>query len=391
MLKVNLHVFLSDFKHESRVLRETKSIVESGLVKKLFIAGLWERGVKELEDIDDERVVWRIALRTRNLPKDLFNQFIKYAEWVIRIVIKFRKEPIAVVNCHGLSALPVGIFFKYLKKSKIIYDTHELETESNGLSGMRKTLAKLLEGLLIRYSDSMIVVSNSIAEWYKRKYSIRKVYVIRNIPRELGYGVETPVSNILKDKFRIEKNEILFIYQGGLANGRGISIILDTFSKVTEDKHIVFMGRGVLESLIKNYSCKCGNIHFLNAVNPEEVLRYTSSADIGISLIENVCLSYYYSLPNKVFEYLLSGLPIIVSNFPEMGKFIDENKCGWKVNVDPKALFDLVENMSDAELIEKKEGAMRCKNKFSWYKEEQVLLKIYADLTSQKNIGPTIQ
>jgi glycosyltransferase involved in cell wall biosynthesis len=387
MLKVNLHVFLSDFKHESRVLRETKSIVVSGLIKKLFIAGLWERGVKELEEIDDNRVVWRIRLRTRNLPKDLFHQFIKYAEWVIRIVVKFRKEPIVVVNCHGLSALPVGIFFKSLKKCKIIYDTHELETESNGLSGMRKTLAKLLERLLIRYSDSVIVVSNSIAEWYKRKYSIKKVYVVRNIPEELGYGVRTPVSNILRDKFRIKKSDILFIYQGGLANGRGISMILDTFSKVTEDKHVVFMGKGALGNLIKNYSCKFTNIHFHNAVNPEEVLRYTSSADIGISLIENVCLSYYYSLPNKVFEYLLSGLPIIVSDFPEMGKFIDENKCGWKVNVDSKALFDLIKNISNAELIEKKEEAIRCKNKFSWHMEEQLLLKIYEDLTSQKNIG----
>jgi glycosyltransferase involved in cell wall biosynthesis len=389
MLKVNLHVFLSDFKHESRVLRETKGIAESGLFGKIVIAALWDSSVKEVEEIENNRVIWRVRLKTRILSKDLLTQVMKYIEWIGNIFFRFRKDNIACVNCHGLSALPVGLIFKVFNKSKIIYDTHELETESNGLAGIRKTLAKLLEGLLIRYSDSVIVVSSSIAEWYERKYSIKNVYVIRNIPDGLGYGVETPVSNILKDKFRIKKSEMLFIYQGGLANGRGICMMLDTFAKVTKDKHIVFMGKGVLERLIKNYSCEFTNIHFLNAVNPEEVLRYTSSADIGISLIENVCLSYYYSLPNKVFEYLLSGLPVIVSDFPEMGRFIDENKCGWKVNVDPTALFDLVKNISNAELIEKKEGAMKCKNKFTWHKEKEVLLKIYEDLTSQRNIGPT--
>jgi glycosyltransferase involved in cell wall biosynthesis len=379
MANVNLHVFLSDFKHESRVLRETKTIVDSGLINKIFIAGLWERGVKELEEIDDKRVVWRIPLKTRNLPRDLLNQTIKYLEWTGKIFFRFRKEHITHINCHGLSSLPIGALFKLFKRSKLIYDPHELETEANGLSGIRKKLSKFLEGQLISYSDGIIVVSNSIAEWYQNKYSIKQVHVVRNMPYNYD-DVKSIYSNVLKEKFGIKGDEILFIYQGGLSKGRGIQIILDAFTKVNRKKHIVFLGRGHLEEVIKEYGKEFSNVHLHPAVKPEEVLHYTSSADIGVSLIENTCLSYYYSLPNKVFEYLLSGVPMIVSDFPEMGKFVDENDCGWKVRVDSGALLDLIERISHEDIIEKKNRVMKCKDNYGWHKEEETLLKIYESM-----------
>jgi glycosyltransferase involved in cell wall biosynthesis len=377
MVSVNLHVFLSNFKHESRVLRETKSIVESGLIDKIFIAGLWEPDVKELEEIDDKRVVWRIPLKTRNLRKDLLSQMIKYMEWVGKISLRFRNEQITHINCHGLSSLPIGTLFKLFKRSKLIYDPHELETEANGLSGTRKKLSKFLEKLLISYSDSIIVVNNSIAEWYKSKYSVKKVHVVKNVPYHYNYGMQIICSNVLKEKFEIKGDETLFIYQGGLSKGRGIQIILDAFTKVNRKKHIVFMGRGPLEEVIKEYEKQFSNVHLHPAVKPEEVLRYTSSADIGVSLIENTCLSYYYSLPNKVFEYLLSGVPMIVSDFPEMGKFVDENNCGWKVSVDSGALLKLIERISREDIIEKKNKVLKCKTNYGWHKEEETLLRIY--------------
>ncbi len=380
MENMNLHVILTDFRYESRVLKETKSIVDSGLIDRIVIAGLWEHGVKELEEIDHKRAVWRVPLKTRTFPKHLFSQIIKYIEWGGKIFIRFRKEHITHINCHGLSSLPIGALFKLFKKSNLIYDPHELETEANGLSGIRKKLSKLLERLLISYSDSTIVVSNSIGEWYKNKYSMKKVHVVKNVPYNYSYEIENICSNVLKEKCGINGDEILFIYQGGLSKGRGIQIILDAFARVSSKRHIVFMGRGSLEEVIKEFQNKFSNIHFHPAVKPDEVLRYTSSADIGVSLIENTCLSYYYSLPNKVFEYLLSGVPMIVSDFPEMGKFVDENNCGWKVGVDSGALLKLIERISHEDIFEKKNKVLKCKDNYGWHKEEEVLLKVYKSM-----------
>jgi glycosyltransferase involved in cell wall biosynthesis len=132
--------------------------------------------------------------------------------------------------------------------------------------------------------------------------------------------------------------------------------------------------------MIKECEKEFHNIHFHTPVKPEQVLHYTSSADIGVSLIENTCLSYYYSLPNKVFEYLLSGLPMIVSEFPEMGKFVDENNCGWKVKVDSRALVKLIESISHEDIFEKQNSVLKCKDNYGWHKEEEALLRIYKSM-----------
>ena len=186
-------------------------------------------------------------------------------------------------------------------------------------------------------------------------------------------------SNVLKEKCTIRDDEILFIYQGLLDNGRGIKILLSAFSKVDRKKHIVFMGYGILENVIKEYENNFSNIHFQPAVKPDKVIIYTKSADVGISLIENTCLSYQYSLPNKMFEYILSGLPLIVSDFPDMGEIIDNYKCGWKIVINEESIIELIENISRESVEEKRNNVLKCRDIFDWRKEEKNLLKAYYD------------
>ena len=377
MKKVNLHISRSSFKYESRILKETKSLVDSGLVDKVFIGAVWESGVKQCEELDRKREILRLPLKSGALPSEFLGKILAHVEWALKIFCRFKNESIKVVHCHSLPALPIGVLFKIVLKSRIVYDAHELETEK-GWGSVRRILSKVLEMFLIYYADVIIVVGDSIAEWYKSKYNLDKVYVIKNLPVQENNEIED--HNILRKTFNIQDNEILYIYQGALSNGRGIEILLNAFSKVNRKKHVVFMGYGELEDTIKRYENRFSNIHLKSAVKPEEIIAYTQSADVGISLIENICLSYFYSLPNKVFEYILSGLAIIVSDFPDMGKIIDDNECGWKVSVNEKALIDLIENMSSEDIKEKKNNALNCRDSFHWHREEEKLLKIYDKL-----------
>jgi glycosyltransferase involved in cell wall biosynthesis len=140
------------------------------------------------------------------------------------------------------------------------------------------------------------------------------------------------------------------------------------------------MGNGPLEANIAEYVEAHTNVHRHPAVRSGEVVDYASSADVGICLIENVSLSYFYSLPNKFFEYIGSGLPVIVSNFPEMGGIVDETGCGWKVPVDEDALVRLVEGMSMKEIGQKKDRALQCRDRFCWQEEEAKLIALYRRL-----------
>ena len=318
----NLHIYPSAFKYESRILKETKTLVDSGLFEKIFIAAVWEKGLKVYEKLDGKREVWRIPLKTsklhphllppqpphllssplggeegkergRNEDGGFFWKVLKHLEWMTRIFFRYRRKSIKFINCHTLSSLPLGVLFKIFAKSKLIYDAHELETEKEGWVGLRRVIAKILERILIPYVDSVIVTNDSREKWYKNQYHLKEINVIKNVPyRETRISRDSNVllSGIskfpptyllpprggdggegynLKERFKIENDEILFIYQGVLGSGRGIKILLNVFSKIEEKKHIVFMGYGDLENTVKEYENKFSNIHFQPAVKPE--------------------------------------------------------------------------------------------------------------------------
>lgn len=171
----------------------------------------------------------------------------------------------------------------------------------------------------------ILVVSESIADWYKEEYKIDRPSVVLNAPNRR----KLKSNNYFCQQLDIREDQIILLYQGGLALGRGVHLILDAFKARGDDKLVVvFMGYGLLEADIIAAAKQHKNIYFFPAVSPRIVLEYTSSADLGISLIENTCLSYYYCMPNKIFEYAMAGLPVLVSNMKDMSKLVTEKIWG---------------------------------------------------------------
>ena len=119
---------------------------------------------------------------------------------------------------------------------------------------------------------------------------------------------------ILRSELGIPDGDLVFLYQGGLFRARRIEQLLRVFSRAAKDRHVVFMGYGELERMVRSAAATNYNIHFRPAVSPHEVLAL-AGADVGLVGVENVCLSYYYSLPNKFFEEsLLAGVPVLGSD-----------------------------------------------------------------------------
>lgn len=374
---MNLHIYPSNFTHETRILKETKSIVDKHLVDSLHIVAFWKPGLNEYEKIDKKRTLWRVPIRLWVLSENNFFKGMKLFEFLAKILIRYRNKGVTIVNCHTLSVLSLGVVFKFLFGSKLIYDAHELETETIGSHGIRRRLAKVLERLCIDYCDAMVVVNDSIAEWYRKKYDVDSVHVIKNVPYRYGRSIDN--HQLLKEKFDIQPDEILFIYQGILREERGVNVLLDAFSRSDSKRHIVFMGFGPFEGKVKQYAELYQNIHFQPPVNPSDVLFYSASADIGVHLIENTCLNHYYCLPNKVFEYIMSGLPIIVRDFPEMAKIAKEAECGWIVSED-KSILELIQNLTMEEIKAKKVNVQKYRKQIGWEQEESKLQEIYAEL-----------
>jgi len=375
-LKKIILIVLNNFKNDSRVLKESISLQNAGYNVKVI--ALWEEGLKEHKIIKNIPV-HRIKLKSKNWSKNKVIQLLKYFEFLYKVVKEYKDYNI--IHCNDLNALPVGFIIKrfFNKNVKVVYDAHEYETETNGLSGIQKTLTKKLEKFLIRYANKVITVSDAIAKEYKKLYPfIEEPKLVLNTP--LYKKIEK--KDLLREKLEIDKNKTIFLYQGGLSKGRGIEILLETFKNI-DDKNavIVFMGYGELEKEIKKVSEQFSNIYFHEAVSPDILLDYTSSADFGISTIEDSCLSYRYCLPNKMFEYIMAEVPVIVSNLPEMKRVVENNQIG--VVAKKNTPDGLKEAMLKAVKLDKNElqtNIQKVKEMYNWGVQEKVLIKVYNEL-----------
>jgi hypothetical protein len=372
---VNLHIYPSTFRFESRILKETKSIVDFRSDMKIVILSTWESPLKEVEQIDERRTVIRIKGLFQFEGRSKVLKALQYIQFFTLIGFKFLFKKIDIVNCHSLLVLPIGVFFKVIKRSKLIYDTHELETERESLAGTSKKILKSMEKRLIRYADKVIVVNNSIGNWYKNEYALSQVYVVRNIP----YRVRLPeVYQKFRERFSIPSTSIIFLYQGALMPGRAIEVLLRIFSAMDETRHIVFMGYGELEPLVRDYTRQKSNIHFHEAVKMNVLPYYTASADVGISLTDNPCLSYRYALGNKFFEFINAEVPFIFwDGFIEVKDLNDKYGFGWSSSKEEAEAFRTIQSIDGRSIEQRKINTRAAKKDFDWKTEETELAKAY--------------
>jgi glycosyltransferase involved in cell wall biosynthesis len=274
--------------------------------------------------------------------------------------------------------LPICVVAKWFCGSRLVYDTNELETETVMSKGLRRVVARVIERALIRSADAVVVVGDEIGNWYRRAYGIRRLHVIRNVPEGVQGVPRRPT--LLQDACGLTDRDQVFLYQGVIAPGRGVELLLEAFRRLSAHQHLVFLGYGELSDLVREQARRYPNVHHVPAVAPDVLPLYTMSAHVGLAVIENVCQSYYYCLPNKFFQYLQAGLPVIASDFPEMAAVIDRHRCGWKVRVSVEDVARQIRAITDDELAEKTRAALACRGLFTWEREYSRLRDLYRQI-----------
>jgi glycosyltransferase involved in cell wall biosynthesis len=369
-MKVAL-IVLNNFINDSRVYKEASTLSKEGY--ECTVVALHKDGLKKNES-NENFTVHRLELKLKELGKNKIIQLLKYIELLILIIKHYRKFDI--IHCNDLDSLPLGVILKILfnRRLRLIYDAHEYEIERNGLSTVEKKISKIIEKFLIRYVDKTITVSNSIANEYVRLYNIEKPTVILNCPKYK----EVTGNNIFREKFNLSNDSIIFLYQGGLEKGRGVEKLIQVFSELeNSNKVIVFMGYGSLLSVVERATKNYINIFLHSAVSPNDLLNYTNSADIGVSFIEDICLSYHFCLPNKMFEYIVADIPIMVSNLPEMRKVVVENNIGIVIDDDQSSIINSINALTKKDIEFYKSNISSIKRDFCWETQERLLLELY--------------
>jgi len=367
---------LNDFQHDSRLRRVAASLASWGYQVVVLAeksestpgAETWH-GV-QIERIKTTQRLWR---------KRRFLGF-----WLRALVTAYR-EKAQIYHAFDLDTLLPAALAARLRGAKLIYETHELYLELEALRDrpVVRSLWSVIERSLIARSHSVITVNESIAEIYQRRYGIRKPDVILSCPPLKEY----PKRDLLRKQLRIPSGRKIILYQGVLRSGQGLFLLVELIRQLP-GACLVFIGDGPLkEDLQAEVEKKelSGRVFFKNRLPPKDLLYYTASGDLGMLLMESGAPNNFYALPNKVFEYMMAGVPQVVSNFPELKNFVEGTEVG--VTVDVKNLEEIVATVKDillneTELNRLRENCRRIAADFNWEKESEKLKDIYEGLAS---------
>lgn len=345
------HISNTDICLDSRIQKELKALSDLAAVS-VFVVGVPDSKTYGNTELCPARY-YRLRLFTRTL--NVFPRAIRYFFELIEFTVKAAKiggrlKP-GIVHCHDTFALPAGWILKKMLGCHLIYDAHELESNKNGQNAILSYATLMIEKFCWKQVDLLVSVSDSITDWYMCNLGAKSSVLVLNSPviaDETRVNFDTQGRrNYFHEKYSIPAEHLIFVYLGILGVGRGIEITLEAFASKSINAHVVFVGYGDLVENIQSYCHKYPNIHLHAPVPHDQVVPFVKSADVGLCLIENVSLSDYYCLPNKLFEYCFAGIHILGSDFPEMRKIIDQYSLGTCCALDPAKVREAIHFLID--------------------------------------------
>ena len=302
-----------------------------------------------------------------------------YAEYNIRLFffLLFHRANILVSN--DLDTILPNYFISRLKGSKMVFDSHEYFTETPELVGRPRVqkVWKRIEGYVVPKLEEMITVCDSIADLFREKYGV-KCHVIRNIPPRKAFppkGDKTALS--------LPTDKHLLVLQGsGINIQRGAEELVQAMQYL-DDCFLMIIGGGDVLPILKQMVGQLqitDRVHFFPRMPYQQMMAYTQQAELGFCLDKDTNLNYRFSLPNKLFDFIQAGVPIVASHLTEIEKIIRQFDLGMFIeDHEPETIATTVKDaLSDTERYEnwKRNLAVTAKE-LCWENEEIKLLEIY--------------
>ena len=353
--------FLGNAAHDTRVTNLTKSLTDDNFNVRV-ISFDWT--TPKFKTIIGKTSIFKL---------DKSRSSISYYLNFLRILFsELLKTNSSIYIAEDIYTLPIVTFIAKLRKAKLYYNSREFYAFLGGLRN-RKTLQATIRGIekfFIKKVDQVLVTGEGDAQFLQEYYGISNTVVIRNLPLE-----RKPENKIdLRTRLNIPANDLILLYQGVILEGRGFTPIIEALSEI-EDFHLVTLGSGVFQSEYEKFAeeLKISNrVHFIGTIDQSELINYTAAADIGLALIENISKSYYYALPNKLFEYIMAEIPVLSSNLPQMKNIVEDYNVGEVIDIEKEGelaarLRSLIINRDI--LSEYKQNCKAASSELNWQKE----------------------
>jgi glycosyltransferase involved in cell wall biosynthesis len=377
-----MHV-LGSARTDGRVMRAATALVEAGYAVSIV-------DVERDRDRPAEEIVQGVSLKHLKLPlrsASFTPAFILIAvQMFVFGMLRLTQSQADIYHAHDLNALPATFLAACLRHKPVLFDAHEYASEEGESSPFQSRLHRIVVfflRLLLPRCRGVITVSPQIARGFCDQFSLSAVTVVRNIP---VYQAVTR-TNRLRETLGLSKETRIALYQGGLQSNRDLDRLVRAAPFLEQNNVIVLMGQDAqntkarLESLILLEGVT-DRVKILPAVPYEDLLEWTSSADLGLIIFPpDYSLSIRWCLPNKLFEYLMAGLPVLSSPLEAVADIIlnyDVGKVAFSLV--PEDIANAINTiLSDQNACERMRfNALKAaREELCWEKEQQHLLLLY--------------
>jgi glycosyltransferase involved in cell wall biosynthesis len=353
---------------DQRVLKMAKSVSSLGF-------GILIIGRITDDCINGEPIPFTVK-RFRMLFK---RSFFFYAFFNIRLFFFLMFSRVDVLVANDLDTLLPNYLVSKLKHLPLVYDSHEYFTGVPELNKRPfvKSVWKYIEKNIFPRLENVITVSESIADLYETEYHHRP-HVVRNLSE-----LPADLLPFNREDLDIEVNSFVVILQGGGINiDKGAEELVKAVC-MTQDVVLIFAGSGdvlpVLKKMVRGMEIG-DKVRFLPKMPWNRLIRYTMMADAGMCLEKDTNQNYRYSLPNKLFDYIAAGIPVISGDLPEIKKIVSEYECGLVLHsITPEDISKaIVTFRDDPQLKARLAGnSARAAEKLNWNVESEKVKSIY--------------
>ena len=295
-----------------------------------------------------------------------------YAEYNIRLLFYLLFKKMDCIGAIDLDTILPCYFISKIKKTKRVYDAHELFCEMKEIvtrPGIYKIWKRIERYTVPKFPDGY-TVNQPIATEFKKMYGVH-YEVIRNIA-------------FLKEIVPSEKKEKFILYQGAVNEGRSFETLIPAFKNI--NCKLIICGDGNFMQQAKQLVADNDlqdKVIFKGKIKPEELTAFTQQAYIGITLFENKGLSNYYSLGNRFFDYLHAGIPQLCVNYPLYKEINNQLPVAILINdLSPTNIAEQLNNLLVNEVLynELQQNCLKLRQTLNWQQEEKILIQFYKNL-----------
>ncbi len=303
-----------------------------------------------------------------------------YARLFLATVLPYRPK---IVVANDLPMLPLARQLAAATGARLVYDSHELYSEQEFSERERRSWARI-EARHIGACDAVITVNQSIASELQKRYGIDKVHVILNADRAAGDVVKT---DYFHQRFRLAPGSQVLLLQGGLSGGRNLEALVEAMALVKDARVVlVVLGDGLLLKKLQTRAgalAVAGRVHFHPGVPQHALPTLTMAADAGVIPYQAICLNNYLCTPNKLFEFIAAGVPLLANDLPELRRFVAGEQIGLVGEMDsPAKIASLIDAMfaDKTRLDAWRRRLLVVRQQICWEVEQKKLLQIYRTL-----------